>query len=320
MNSYNNPLVTIGIPSINHEIFITKMLYSIYNQTYKNIELIIVDDCSDDNTYLCCENFLKQYSDRFVSVTLLKNNKNCGTALTLNKILKLVKGCFFVYLSSDDVISKELISTEVKYLLNDPTAVLVVPDSLFIDNKGNHLYCDVNRNFFKGSLPEGEYFRTFSTFYNFHRNNIFKSSTFGSLETLLQGNYIPNGYMIRSEKLAIIEFTKKSPLEDYYLMLNLSLSGHFIFINKPLFLYRIHDNNISKNIKRMKKITQITLYYFLRKNFFVLCSMFYLQDDHSLLRKILMYLIDLKLNVVICALIPNFVFRKFRRKIIKNIK
>ena len=78
-------LVSIIMPSWNTATFIVESIQSVLNQTYQNWELIIVDDCSSDNT----DNVIKQFADR--RIRYKKNEKNSGAAVSRNRALKEAK-------------------------------------------------------------------------------------------------------------------------------------------------------------------------------------------------------------------------------------
>lgn len=90
--------VSIIIPVFNTEKYIAKAVESIINQTYSNIELIIVDDASTDSTYQICEN----YAQRDNRIRLYKNNSNLGMMANWNKALDYVTGEYWGKLDADD--------------------------------------------------------------------------------------------------------------------------------------------------------------------------------------------------------------------------
>ena len=73
-----SPLISIAIIAYNQSEKIEDTIQSVINQTYKNIELIVIDDCSTDNTFSVVESLLPKIKDRFVRVKLLRNKKNIG--------------------------------------------------------------------------------------------------------------------------------------------------------------------------------------------------------------------------------------------------
>ena len=91
-------LVSIIMPSYNTAKYIADSINSVINQTYKNWELIIVDDCSIDNTDEIVNKFLK---DR--RIKYFKNEKNSGAAISRNKALREAKGRWIAFLDSDDL-------------------------------------------------------------------------------------------------------------------------------------------------------------------------------------------------------------------------
>ena len=90
-------LVSIIMPSWNTENYIAESIQSVIDQTYKNWELIIVDDCSTDNT----DEVVRAFNDQ--RIKYLKNEKNSGAALTRNRALKEARGEWIAFLDSDDL-------------------------------------------------------------------------------------------------------------------------------------------------------------------------------------------------------------------------
>ena len=105
-----NKLVSIIMPSYNTDIYIEKSIQSVLNQTYKNWELIIVDDCSNDNTD---EVILKIADSR---IKYLKNEKNMGAALSRNRALCEAKGQWIAFLDSDDLWMPEKLERQIKFM------------------------------------------------------------------------------------------------------------------------------------------------------------------------------------------------------------
>jgi|AntRauMinimDraft_4_1070384.scaffolds.fasta_scaffold00138_7 alpha-1,3-rhamnosyltransferase len=104
------PLVTVIIPSYNHEKFIVESVTSVFNQTYSNIELIVIDDGSTDDS----RKILTKLNERYDFKLVLKKNE--GLPKTLNKAISISKGDYIVLCSSDDYLSKEMVEKQVEYL------------------------------------------------------------------------------------------------------------------------------------------------------------------------------------------------------------
>jgi len=108
-----NHLVSIITPSFNSEKFITETITSVQNQTHKNWEMIIVDDCSKDNTVEIIEEIIK--SDR--RIKLIKLEQNSGPAIARNKGIQAVSGKFMTFLDADDIWFPDFIENSIKTIL-----------------------------------------------------------------------------------------------------------------------------------------------------------------------------------------------------------
>lgn len=103
-------LVSIIMPTYNCGKFIEETINSVLKQTYSNWELIIVDDCSNDNT----EEVVKKIKDK--RIIYIKNEKNCGAAITRNKALKIAKGDYVAFLDSDDLWLPEKLTKMLSFM------------------------------------------------------------------------------------------------------------------------------------------------------------------------------------------------------------
>ncbi|MES2592725.1 MAG: glycosyltransferase family 2 protein [Bacteroidota bacterium] len=104
------PLISICIPTYNGEKYLKECLNSVLSQTYKNIEIIIVDDCSTDATTAILENYMAE--DR--RIILYKNTSNLGLVGNWNKCLELAKGEWIKFVFQDDLIVHDCIEKQQK--------------------------------------------------------------------------------------------------------------------------------------------------------------------------------------------------------------
>ncbi len=102
-----NELISIIIPVYNNEKWFERCISSVINQTYKNIEIIIINDCSLDNV----ESIIKKYEALDKRIVYLKNDKNIGVGYSRNKGIEISKGNYIYFLDSDDYIEKDTIET-----------------------------------------------------------------------------------------------------------------------------------------------------------------------------------------------------------------
>ena len=112
-NSFCNPLVSIIIPVFNCEKFIAQSIESVLSQTYKHIEVIIVNDGSTDSSIQICQN----YSDERITII---NQKNSGIAKALNSGLKTAKGKYIARMDADDICFLDRLDNQVTYMEKHP--------------------------------------------------------------------------------------------------------------------------------------------------------------------------------------------------------
>ena len=151
-----NPLVTVIALCYNHERFVLEALQSVENQSYNNIELIIVDDFSQDNSVLTILKFLENNSD----VKIIFNKINLGNCRSFNQALKIANGKYIIDFSTDDVMLPERITEQVKLFEESSEKIGVV--------YSNGVYVDENSKPLKGGqilnnrkMPEGNVYIDF---------------------------------------------------------------------------------------------------------------------------------------------------------------
>ena len=109
-----NPVFSVIIPLYNNDKYIISTIKSVINQTFKNFEIIIIDDKSTDQSLIKTENFIKSYTN----IKLIKNSKNLGVYKTINIGLNHIKGEYFTILGSDDIFYEDRLEEDYKSLNN----------------------------------------------------------------------------------------------------------------------------------------------------------------------------------------------------------
>ncbi|MDX1774869.1 glycosyltransferase family 2 protein [Oceanihabitans sediminis] len=110
-----NPLISVITPVHNSEKYISDTIISVQNQTYKNWEMILIDDCSFDNSVNIIEEFIKIDS----RISLIKNDKNSGAAITRNKGITAASGEFITFIDADDIWFPKFMETSLNFCLNN---------------------------------------------------------------------------------------------------------------------------------------------------------------------------------------------------------
>jgi hypothetical protein len=106
----NFPLVSVICLSYNHEDYVVEALNSVINQTYPNIELLIADDCSTDNSVEKIQNWLQHHP----KVHFLANEKNLGNTKTFNQLAKKATGEYIIDLAADDVLLPNCVEKQIE--------------------------------------------------------------------------------------------------------------------------------------------------------------------------------------------------------------
>ncbi|OXA77568.1 Glycosyltransferase involved in cell wall bisynthesis [Flavobacterium aquidurense] len=126
------PLISVLIPTFNVENFVEEAIRSIMDQTYKNLEIIIVDDCSTDSTYSILLN-LASIDKR---IKLFRNTENKKIVESLNFAISKASGEYFARMDGDDVSLPERIEKQYDFLLNNPEIDLVGLNVVMINEDG----------------------------------------------------------------------------------------------------------------------------------------------------------------------------------------
>ena len=131
MNS-TKPLVSILLPVHNCDRHLADCLKSLVSQSYRQIEIIAIDDFSTDNSL----KILKTFAKRYKKVRVYKNIKRYGVVMTLNRLLKRAKGDYIAFMDANDISAKTRIKKQLEFLLNNQGVVAVGSQVRFINEKG----------------------------------------------------------------------------------------------------------------------------------------------------------------------------------------
>ncbi len=231
MSNHPHPLVTVGVALYNHEDYIVECLASICEQSYSNIELIVIDDGSPDNSYAVAKAYLDeqaQLGNEIASKAICYTRPNKGMCNTLNEIAQQAKGEYISFVGSDDYWPFERVSEQVEYLENHPEYVLVHANSIKVDGS---------------SQPIGEL--NFSNKQNAGR--LYEAIIDGS------GGVNTPAHLYRTSVYAKIGYyDPQFRFEDLDFWLRLCREFEVGFIDKAMSYYRWHDNNMSQSSNMLK--------------------------------------------------------------------
>ena len=232
------PLVTIGVPVYNSQAFIIETLESIKFQTYQNIQLIIVDDCSTDKSLEIVKNWLQVNSQIFKIVTLIRNDENMGISYSCKMMEKKAEGVFFSLLGADDLLKPNKIDIQVQYLIENPHVALVYSNTLLIDNQG--------------ILMQNDYFKV--QCFSCINDNIGPSGFV--FDKLIVEDFIPaSSVLVRKNILdSVGGFDETLFVEDWDLWLRICKTYPIHFMGGYYSLYRIHQDSVMRKKSLLVKV------------------------------------------------------------------
>lgn len=224
MNQSNQPLVSVVIPCYNHENFVQDSIQSVIDQTYQNIELIIIDDGSKDGSVEKVQEMLPACKERFVRFEF-RHRTNKGLSATLNEALEWCEGEYYSAFASDDIMLSQKIEVQVGFF-NESF------NSNILGVFGGYELIDQYNNILNTSLKKYEEYAFNEIF--MHQFELPAPSSLLKISKVREiGGYDPN-----------------IKIEDWYMWLKMTESGgKLVYLPKILCRYRSHLNNFSKNIE-----------------------------------------------------------------------
>lgn len=213
------PLVSVIVPCYNHEKYVQECIESVVNQTYKNIELIVIDDGSSDNSPKILQDLSKKYNFCF------EHQKNRGLSGTLNKALELTSGKYICNLASDDYWELTKIEKQVSIMEANQNLGFCYSDYTFVDKNSNPI----------------------------NENTYFKNITGYAFRRMLISNFVAAvTVMIRKDVFSEVgAYDAEMPIEDWYMWLKITKKYPIQSMGEKLAFYRMHGKNFSSDHKKM---------------------------------------------------------------------
>lgn len=208
-----NNLVSIITPSYKSEKFISQTIESVLSQTYKNWEMIIVDDVSPDNSNEIIEEYIKKDN----RIKLIKLEKNSGPAVARNRAIEEARGKYIAFLDADDIWYENKLEKQIKFM-NEKNLALTYSSYDLMDEKNNNL-------------------GTFLTKNKVTYNDLLKTNSIGCLTAIYD-----------MEKVGKVFMPNIIKRQDYGLWLKILKKVDYAEgILDPLAKYRIMKNSVSSN-------------------------------------------------------------------------
>jgi glycosyltransferase involved in cell wall biosynthesis len=271
INNENNPLVSVIIPTYNRAAYIKRCLESVLTQTYSNLEIIVIDDNSEDNT----EEIIKNYNDE--RIKYIKRTGKRGVCQARNEAIKASKGEYIIFQDSDDVylpqkIEKHLQSFKDKdnrekigavhsawwKLKENPNEKISFPVTIPDDK----IRLPLN----KVSVKEGNILESLFTFHNFI-----------SIQTMVKRKVL--------EETGLFDETLPR-LEDWDLWIKIAEKYDFVYIDEPLHLVYVTPSCRSSGFKEIADSSEMILkkhYNIIKHNKNILTALYFCIAHYSVL-------------------------------------
>ncbi|MGN0342932.1 MAG: glycosyltransferase family 2 protein [Roseburia sp.] len=217
------PLVSVCIPAYNNADYITETIHSILNQTYENLELVVVDDQSGDDTYAV----VAAMTDP--RIRLYRNEQNLGMSGNWNRCLSLCTGEYIKLVCADDLLDPTALEREVGALMEHPEAVLAESDTRLVDPAGK------TKGYYKRYRTSGLVDGSLVA-----RKGFFKKNYFGAP----LNNTFPRAVLERVKGFDS-GFTY---ILDYDLWVSIACLGQIYIIHEPLNSFRMRSDSNTGNV------------------------------------------------------------------------
>jgi alpha-1,3-rhamnosyltransferase len=228
----DHPLVSIIVITYNSSRTVLETLESAKAQTYRNIELIISDDCSKDDTVEVCRKWLEENKETFVRTKVITVPANTGIPANCNRGTKAAHGKWVKLIAGDDLLLKNSIKDYLSFVNNNPAAKIITADLEFIDTDSNAVeHKSVSKDGVKNyyfTLPADKQLKTYA------RTPLFLNTP---------------AFFIEKQALIDIDYFDEefSIFEDTCLIYRINAKGWKIYyLNIPTVKYRISDSSISR--------------------------------------------------------------------------
>ncbi len=234
MDKTNTPLVSIVLITYNSARYILETLESIKDQIWENIELIVSDDGSSDDTIMICSDWLEENQERFYNVQLITVAENTGIPANCNRGLRAVNGQWIKTISGDDILLNNCISDNLQYARRFPEASFVVSDIKEIDENGMTIRDEVINEgviFIAGMPSTKKQLKAYTRWPVFLNVPTFFCRT----EIIEKIGYCDEDFRIYEDTTMVIRMMEEG-VRMYYMQ-------------QPTVAYRVHRNSISRSEK-----------------------------------------------------------------------
>jgi glycosyltransferase involved in cell wall biosynthesis len=218
--------VSVLVPVYNGQKYLEEFLRSLFDQTYRPIEVIIGDDASTDKSMEICRRWRDENDNVEFRIKIIESAKNRGLTANIAEIIKNASYEYIAFADQDDVWDRRKLQLQVDYMEQCPECNVCLCDrSITDENLGVKIQSEHElKNYKKKKLTFEEAIKH-------------------------TGCYAANTMLIRGNINGVLDIPPGIVCYDIYMAIIASVTGTVDYINKQLVLYRIHGGNLSNNFK-----------------------------------------------------------------------
>ncbi|MFM9908527.1 MAG: glycosyltransferase family 2 protein [Chitinophagaceae bacterium] len=253
----NTPLVSVIVTTYNSAAFVLETLESIKMQTYKNMELIVSDDASSDQTVALAENWLRENSGSFVRTEMVTVASNTGVSANCNRSIAAAKATWIKFIAGDDILLPTCVEDNMQFVADHPEAKIVFSQVLM----------------YRDSFVPSNFVHMIPQSYPMNIMNPAHTATDQFKLLLLSDriNFTPSYFFDKEAVVSVGGYDERNRMaEDYPMWLKLTFAGiRLYFMEKQTVGYRQHDkaiNNISEKV--IFKPMMLKMYSFRKQTVF----------------------------------------------------
>lgn len=220
--------ISVLMPLYNAENYVKESVKSILDQTFKDFELIVIDDCSKDGSFQIVSDMSKTDS----RLKIYRNETNLGVVSTRNKLIELSVGKYIAMLDSDDVAFPERLKTQYEFMENNQDIAVCGTNAVIINESGK-------------------------------KTGVWKHETDPEkleIELFFHYPFVSSSLMIRKNSLPEKHYDPDYPVaEDYELVSRIALNFDLANINIPFVKYRLNCSGLSQNNRELMRLKSIEI-------------------------------------------------------------
>ncbi|WP_315054100.1 glycosyltransferase [Chryseobacterium indoltheticum] len=243
-----NPLVTISIPIFKCEKFIIRCLESVKNQTYKNLEIVLVNDCTPDDSMLLVKNFMDVNPD--LTIKIIEHQENSGLSVVRNNGIKASTGKYLFFLDSDDEITTDCIELLVKKAEKTDAQIIIA------QNRWINTFDNTTKDFGFPTITEKKYYDNNLEIFSVYSKGGFPSSSWNKL--------FKRDFIVDNQIYFVPGLFAQDELWFFHLLLK---TDTLAIIDDITYLYYLHGESVIFNRKKKNFENYLTILEYLTKSY-----------------------------------------------------